>query len=78
MCSILEDKMELTLSEFQAIIEKQHENVYLSLMAESKLQEKYKDEISFVTSSGNLTLKAILQKHGVTNEKFLKQMKQSA
>ena len=50
--------MELTLSEFQAIIEEQHENVYLSLMTESKLREKDKDEISFVTSSGNSDIKS--------------------
>ena len=45
--------MELfTLSEFQAMMEEQHENFPLSLMTKKKLQEKYKDKISFVTSSG--------------------------
>ena len=45
--------MELfTLSEFQTMMEEQHENVYLLLMTKKNLQEKYKDEISFVTRSG--------------------------
>ena len=33
-------------------MEEQHENVYLLLMTKKNLQEKYKDEISFVTRSG--------------------------
>ena len=45
--------MELfTLCEFQAMMEEQHENVYSPLMTKTKLQGKYKDEISFVTRSG--------------------------
>ena len=53
ICSILEDKMDFfTLREFQEMMGEQYENVYLSLMAKKKLQEKHRDEISFVTSSG--------------------------
>ena len=61
ICSILEDEMELfTLSEFQAMMEEQHENVYLLLMTKKKLQEKYKDEISFVTGSGKSDINSTL------------------
>ena len=50
MCSILEDEMELfTLSEFQVKMEEHHENVYSPLMMKKKLQEKYREEISFVS-----------------------------
>ena len=53
MCSILEDEMELfTLSEFQAKMEEQHENVYSPLMTKKKLQEKYREEINFVSRNG--------------------------
>ena len=38
----------------------QHENVYLLLMTKKKLQEKYKDEISFVTGSGKSDIKSTL------------------
>ena len=42
--------MELfTLSEFQAKMEEQLENVYSPLMMKKKLQEKYREEISFVS-----------------------------
>ena len=41
-----------TLREFQEMMGEQYENVYLSLMTKKKLQEKHRDEISFVTSSG--------------------------
>ena len=61
ICSILEDEMELfTLSDFQAMMEEQHENVYLLLMTKKKLQEKYKDEISFVTGSGKSDINSTL------------------
>ena len=60
MCSILEDEIELTLSEFQAMMEEQHENVYLSLMTKKKLQQKYKDEISFGTRSGKSDIDSAL------------------
>ena len=43
--------MELPLREFQAMMKEQHGNVYLSLMTKKKLQQKYKDEISFGTRS---------------------------
>ena len=70
MCSILEDEMELPLSEFQEVmLEEQHENVYFSLMKKKKLQEKYKDKISFGTTSGNVTPIVLLEKHGIINEK---------
>ena len=53
MCRILEDEMELfTLSEFQAKMEEQHENVYSPLMTKTKLQENYSDEINFVSRNG--------------------------
>ena len=53
ICSILEDEMELfTLSEFQAKMEEQHENVYSPLMTKKKLQEKYREEINFVSRNG--------------------------
>ena len=53
--------MELfTLSEFQTIMEEQHENVYLLLMTKKNLQEKYKDEISFVTRSGKSGISSTL------------------
>ena len=38
----------------------QHENVYLLLMTKKKLQEKYKDEISFVTGSGKSDINSTL------------------
>ena len=79
MCSILEDEMEpFTLSESQAKMEEQHENVYSPLMTKKKLQEKYKDQINFVSETEKVTLSylvtltALSQKHGITNEKFLK------
>ena len=53
--------MELfTLSEFQAMMEEQHENVYLPLMTEKKVHEKYRDEISFVTSSDKININSTL------------------
>ena len=53
--------MELfTLSEFQTMMEGQHENVYLLLMTKKNLQEKYKDEISFVTRSGKSGISSTL------------------
>ena len=53
--------MELfTLSEFQTMMEEQHENVYLLLMTKKNLQEKYKDEISFVTRSGKSGISSTL------------------
>ena len=53
MRSILEDELELfTITEFQAIMKKQQEKVYSSLMVKKKLQEKHKDEISLVTKNG--------------------------
>ena len=53
--------MELfTLREFQAMMEEQHENFPLSLMTKKKLQEKYKDKISFVTSSGKSDINSTL------------------
>ena len=70
MCSILEDEMELSLSDFQEVMmEEQHEKVYFSLMAKKKLQEKYKDKTSFGTTSGKMTPIALLQKHDIINEK---------
>ena len=55
--------MELfTLSEFQTMMEEQHENVYLLLMTKKNLQEKYKDEISFVTRSGKCGISSTLTK----------------
>ena len=62
MCNILEDEMELTLSEFQAMMEEQHENVYLSLMSKKKLQEIYEDKISFGTRSGKSGFNSTLAK----------------
>ena len=53
MCSILEDEMErFTLREFQTKMEEQHENVYSPLMMKKKLQEKYREEINFVSRNG--------------------------
>ena len=86
MCGILEDEMEFfTLTEFQAKMEEQHENVYSPLMTKKKLQEKYTEkklilflEMEKVTLSYLLTLVALLQKHGIMNEKFLKQIRQRA
>ena len=70
MCSILEDEMELPLSDFlEVMMEQQHENVYFSLMTKKRLQEKYKDKISFDATSGKVTPVALLQKHGIINEK---------
>ena len=60
MCSILKDEIELTLSEFQAMMEEQHENIYLSLMTKKKSQQKYKDEISFGTRSGKSDINSTL------------------
>ena len=42
------------------MMEEQYENVYLSLMTKKKLQEKYRDEISFVTSSGKSYINSTL------------------
>ena len=41
-------------------MEEQHENVYLLLMTKKNLQEKYKDEISFVTRSGKSGISSTL------------------
>ena len=49
LCSELEL---FTLSKFQAKMEEQHENVYSPLMTKKKLQEKYRDEINFVSRNG--------------------------
>ena len=34
------------------MMDEHHENIYSSLMTKKKFQEKYKDEINFVTRSG--------------------------
>ena len=64
------------------MMEEQHENVYSPLMTKKKLQQKYREilfpGIEKVTLSYLVTLVALLQKHGITNVKFLKQMRQSA
>ena len=70
--------MELsTPSEFQAKMEEQQENGYSPLMTKKKLQEKQLAKNEKVTLSYFVTLVALLQKHGIANEKFLKQMRQS-
>ena len=42
------------------MMEEHHENVYLSLMTKKKLQEKYKDEISFAIRSGKSDVSSTL------------------
>ena len=85
MCNILEDEMELfTLIKFQKLMEEQHENVYLPLMTKNKSQEKYEDEINFVTRSGKSSsvvlsnINNTLTEAWYKKQKVLKQMKHSA
>ena len=83
MCNILENEMELfALSEFQAKMEKQHENVYSPLMTRKKLQEKYKEEINFVSRNGKSDIIILSNINSLIteawyNEKFQTQMTQN-
>ena len=73
MCSILEDEVELfTISEFQTMMKKQQEKVYSSLMTKKKLQEKHKDEISFVTKNGKSDTNSALTEAWYNKRKFSK------
>ena len=57
ICIILEDEIELfTLSEFQAKMEEQQENVYSPLMMKKEWQEKYWEEINFLSRNGKLDI----------------------
>ena len=65
-------------------MEEQHEKVYSPLMMKKILQEKYKEEINFVSRNGKSdiiilsNINSTLTEACITNEKFLKQMRQSA
>ena len=73
MRSILEDELELfTITEFQAIMKKQQEKVYSSLMVKKKLQEKHKDEISLVTKNGKSDTNSALTEAWYNKRKFSK------